>query len=107
MTDGNWRSLLREASQLRAAGRIPEAIAAYQLLLAANPQLPDCWFNLAWMQRLARAFEDSLQSYQRAIDAGIDQPEAVHVIRNFCTGRAMRELNSRPRSRRTQNTSRH
>jgi len=81
VTDGNWRSLLREASQLRAAGRIPEAIAAYQLLLAANPELPDCWFNLAWMQRLARAFEDSLQSYQRAIDAGIDQPEAVHVNR--------------------------
>lgn len=81
MTDGNWRRLLREASQLRAAGRIPEAILAYRELLAANPELADSWFNLGWLERQARQFEESLQSYQRAIDAGIAQPEAAHLNR--------------------------
>lgn len=81
MTDRNWRALLRQASQLRAAGRIPEAILAYRELLAANPELADSWFNLGWLERQARQFEQSLQSYQRAIDAGVAQPEEAHLNR--------------------------
>jgi tetratricopeptide (TPR) repeat protein len=81
VTDGNWRTLLREASQLRAAGRIPEAILAYRQLLVANPELADSWFNLGWLERQARQFEESLQSYQQAIEAGVAQPEAAHLNR--------------------------
>ena len=81
MTDGNWRALLRDASQLRAAGRIPEAIEAYRLALDANPDLADSWFNLGWLQRQARAFDDALNSYQRALDLGIAKPEEVHLNR--------------------------
>jgi tetratricopeptide (TPR) repeat protein len=81
VTDRNWRALLRQASQLRAAGRIPEAILAYRELLAANPELADSWFNLGWLERQARQFEQSLQSYQRAIDAGVAQPEEAHLNR--------------------------
>jgi tetratricopeptide (TPR) repeat protein len=73
--------LLRDASQLRAAGRIPEAIAAYRDALSANPDLPDSWFNLGWLQRQVRAFESALDSYQRALDLGIAKPEEVHVNR--------------------------
>jgi tetratricopeptide (TPR) repeat protein len=73
--------LLRDASQLRAAGRIPEAIAAYRDALGANPDLPDSWFNLGWLQRQVRAFESALDSYQRALDLGIAKPEEVHVNR--------------------------
>jgi len=77
----DWRTLLREASQLRAAGRIPEAIEAYRQVLAANPDLPDSWFNLGWLQRQARAFDDALASYQRALDLHIAKPEEVHLNR--------------------------
>jgi tetratricopeptide (TPR) repeat protein len=73
--------LLRDASELRAAGRIPEAITAYRDLLAANPDLPDSWFNLGWLQRQARAFDDALLSYQRALDLGIEKPEEVRLNR--------------------------
>ena len=81
MTQGNWQALLRDASQLRAAGRIPEAIAAYRDALSVNPDLPDSWFNLAWLQRQVRAFGSALESYQRALDLGIAKPEEVHVNR--------------------------
>lgn len=77
----HWRTRLRDASQLRSAGRVPEAIAAYREVLAANPELPDSWFNLGWLQRQSRAFEDALASYQRALDFGVARPEEVHVNR--------------------------
>jgi len=50
----DWHDLLREASRLRALGQVEEAIAAYERLLAANPELPDSWYNLGWLQRRAR-----------------------------------------------------
>jgi tetratricopeptide (TPR) repeat protein len=81
MTEENWRALLRDASQLQAAGRIPEAIAAYREALSANPELPDSWFNLGWLQRKIRAFDDALDSYQHALDSGVARPEEVHVNR--------------------------
>jgi tetratricopeptide (TPR) repeat protein len=77
----DWRRLLRDASQLRASGRTAEAIAAYKRVLAANPELPDSWFNLGWLQRRARAFEDALASYGEALDRGVSQPADVHLNR--------------------------
>ena len=81
MSDEDWRRLVQEASQLRTAGRVTEAIAAYQRALAANPDLPESWFNLGWLQRRARAFDDALGSYQRALDLGVGRPEEVHLNR--------------------------
>ena len=81
MTEENWRALVRDASQLRTAGQIPEAIAAYREALSINPDLPDSWFNLGWLQRKTRAFDDALDSYQRALDSGVARPEEVHVNR--------------------------
>lgn len=81
MTKQDWQALLREASQLRGAGRIEEACAAYKRLLAAKPDLPDSWFNLGLLQRQSRAFDDSLESYQRAIDLGVSGPEEAHLNR--------------------------
>jgi tetratricopeptide (TPR) repeat protein len=66
---------------LRKLGRTEEAIAAYERLLAANPDLPDSWFNLGWLQRQARAFEDALASYGKALDLGVSSPEEVHLNR--------------------------
>lgn len=81
MTRDNWQELLRVASLLRQAGRIEEAILAYERLLEKNPDLPDSWYNLGFLQRQARAFEDALHAYQRALDAGVAGPEEVYVNR--------------------------
>src|SRR5215210_842946 len=76
-----WQELLREASSLRRAGRFDAAKSAYQRVLEANPDLPDSWFNLGWLQRRSGEFEEALQSYQRAIDLGIPAPEEANVNR--------------------------
>jgi tetratricopeptide (TPR) repeat protein len=75
----DWQDLLRDASRLRALGRVDEAIAAYERLLAAKPDLADSWYNLGWLQRKARRFDDALASYQRALDLHIARPEEVHL----------------------------
>ena len=75
----DWQDLLREASRLRALGRVDEAIAAYERLLTAKPDLADSWYNLGWLQRKARRFDEALASYQRALDLDVAQPEEVHL----------------------------
>jgi hypothetical protein len=77
----DWQDLLREASRLRTLGRTEEAIAAYERLLAAKPDLPDSWYNLGWLQRKARRFDAALDSYQQALARGVREPEEVHVNR--------------------------
>lgn len=77
----DWKQLLGVASQLRRAGRIDEAIAAYKRLLALNPDLPDSWYNLAWLERQARRFEDALNSYGKALELNVANPEEVHLNR--------------------------
>ncbi|MGC2029209.1 MAG: tetratricopeptide repeat protein, partial [Steroidobacteraceae bacterium] len=74
-------ALLREASQLRRQNRVPEAIEAYQRILARWPGLAESWFNLAVLQRQARRFEEALDSYQRALQAGVSRPEEAHLNR--------------------------
>jgi tetratricopeptide (TPR) repeat protein len=81
VTCEDWPDLLREASRLRSAGRVKEAIIAYQRLLEKNPYLPDSWYNLGLLQRHAREFEQALISYQRSLDLGVAGPEEVHVNR--------------------------
>jgi tetratricopeptide (TPR) repeat protein len=81
VAEQKWQDLLRRASHLRKDGRLDEAIAAYERLLRIKPDLPDSWYNLAWLQRRARAFENSLASYRRALDLGVRQPEEVHLNR--------------------------
>lgn len=77
----DWQDLLSTASLLRRAGRIHEAIDAYKRLLAVNPELPDSWYNLGWLQRQARQFDDALASYQQALDRKVGGAEEVHLNR--------------------------
>lgn len=74
-------TLRREAERALREGRIEDGISLYTRLLAAAPDGPDDWFNLAWLQRAARHFEDALGSYAQALARGIADPEAVHVNR--------------------------
>jgi tetratricopeptide (TPR) repeat protein len=66
---------------MRAEGHVDEAINAYKRLLAVNPALPESWYNLGWLQRQARQFDDALLSYGRALDFHVGQPEEVHLNR--------------------------
>jgi tetratricopeptide (TPR) repeat protein len=81
VTLGVPAAMLREATQLHRENRVPEAIRAYQGILAQWPQLAECWFNLALLQRQARRLDEALYSYQKALDAGVARPEEVHVNR--------------------------
>lgn len=81
MAEEEWQKLLANASQLRRSGRVDDAILAYQALLAVNPNLPDSWYNLAWLQKQARQFDDALASYQQAINRDVRSPEEVRLNR--------------------------
>ncbi|MEO7635689.1 MAG: sulfotransferase [Sphingomicrobium sp.] len=81
MGQEDWQTLLSEASRLRQAGRVEEAIIAYRRLLKARPDLADSWYNLGFLQRHARQYEAALLSYQRALDLAVTAPEEVHVNR--------------------------
>jgi len=69
------------AEQLAAAGRIPEAVAAYERLLLEHPGYADAWYNLGRLRRRLGRFEDALAAYGRALAAGIARPEEVHLNR--------------------------
>ena len=73
--------LLRQASALREAGRFAEAEAAYKRVLAAEPNLPSSWYNLAWLQRQLGRYESALVSYQHALERGASEPEEIHLNR--------------------------
>lgn len=81
MSSANPEAMLREAVRLNGEGRIPEAIAAYERVLARWPDLPDSWYNLAMLQRKARQFTAALSSYQNALDRRVTKPEEVHLNR--------------------------
>jgi tetratricopeptide (TPR) repeat protein len=74
-------SLLQRAAQLRQAGRVNEAIAAYEEALRLDPAAPDSWYNLGWLQRRAGRFEAALASYGEALARGVRDPEEVHLNR--------------------------
>lgn len=71
--------LLRMAGDHMTAGRIIEAIGAFEQALSADSALPDAWYNLAYLQRCSRAFTESLESYRNALSAGLERPEEAHL----------------------------
>src|SRR5690348_15648751 len=79
--DPRHKPLLQRAAALRRAGRVEEAIAAYQELLVLAPDLPDSWYNLGWLQRQAGRYEAALESYAEALKRGVAGAEEVHLNR--------------------------
>ncbi|HET9106153.1 MAG TPA: sulfotransferase [Steroidobacteraceae bacterium] len=76
---GNLQEWLRTASRLRELNRIPEAITAYERVLARRPDLPDSWYNLGLLQRRAGNLDAAVSCYRRALALGISAPEEVHL----------------------------
>ena len=79
--EGNVEQIARRASEALRSGRLDEALIAHRQLVALRPDLADAWFNLAYLQRCARSFEEALESYDRAIRAGVRGPEEAHLNR--------------------------
>lgn len=79
--DPRHEQLLQRAATLRRAGRLKEAIAVYRELLAREPDLPDSWYNLGWLQRQAGQYEAALESYAEALKRGVAGAEEVHLNR--------------------------
>ena len=91
MSDDRTRMLLREATQLREAGRLAEAEAAYRSLLAREPDLPDSWYNLGLVQRQLGKPLEALASYQKALDRGAQRPEEIHLNRGVIYADELRQ----------------
>jgi Tfp pilus assembly protein PilF len=72
-----YSARLAEASALRNSGRIAEAIAAYRDVLSIEPNLPDSWYNLAWLLRRAREPLQALAAYDQALARGVQGAEEV------------------------------
>lgn len=82
---------VREAARLANEDRLGEAAAAYQRLLAATPDLPDCWYELGRLQRRLRQFDAALESYAQALRRGVARPEEVHLNRGVIFADCLRQ----------------
>ena len=80
-TDAELQELRNEARRCERAGRLGDAVAAYERLLALSPDRPDSWYNLAVLKRKTGDFDGALASYQQALDRGVTRPEEVHLNR--------------------------
>lgn len=74
-------ALLARAAALREAGRVPEAIVAYERLLALRPELAESWYNLGWLRRRAGLHQAALDAYGEALRRGVSGPEEVRLNR--------------------------
>ena len=75
------QALIARARSMEQAGRLAEAAAAYERLLAQAPALPNSWYNLARLQRRLGRPDAAMASYQRALDLGVEGPEEVRLNR--------------------------
>ena len=73
--------MLEVVLALERQGRVAEAITFYERLLQDCPALPDCWYNLARLQRHTGHYTRALASYQEALERNVTSPEEVHLNR--------------------------
>jgi tetratricopeptide (TPR) repeat protein len=89
--DGTQEALASEAMRLEREGRTSEAITAYKRLLDSWPGLPDCWYNLALLQRNSGEFSAALASYREALERNVARPEEVHLNRGVIYSDCLRQ----------------
>lgn len=73
--------LRRRADDLLRQGRHDDAIRGYRALLAAAPRDADAWYNLGYVLSTVGRAEEALDAYDKALLAGISQPQEVHLNR--------------------------
>ena len=62
---------LKQALDHQNAGRLEEAVAAFEALLAQRPELADVWFDLGRLRRRIGRHEAALDAYDRALTLGV------------------------------------
>ena len=73
--------LLVRARELSRTGPLDEAIAAYEHLLEAAPELANSWYNLGRLRAHAGRHEAALAAYGEALARGADAPEQIFLNR--------------------------
>ena len=73
--------LFRQAVALREGGRFAESVAAYRKVLSLNPVLPDCWYNVGWMERRLGRPVEALAAFDLALRHGVRDAEEIHLNR--------------------------
>lgn len=81
MNQGPDEELQKKAAGLRRSGRYPEAIAAYQALLALQPERGESWYNLGWSHRQEGQLHEALEAYAQALARNASAPEEIHLNR--------------------------
>lgn len=72
-------SLRQDAENLLRRGHTDAAIEAYVRLLNLAPDRAQDWYNLGYLRRVSRQFEEAISSYRIAIAKGIDRPEEARL----------------------------
>lgn len=72
-------ALALRAGRLLQQNNIPEALQAFKELVSVRIGEPDDWFNLGYLYRCVRRFDDALSAYRQALRLGATGPEEVHV----------------------------
>ncbi len=82
---------LRRAADLRTAGRLREAIALYEQVLAFAPELADTWYNLGWLRRRVGEPEAALSAYDEALSRGAPGGEEIHLNKAIILSEDLRQ----------------
>ncbi len=88
---GTCEAMVSEAAQFESRGQVPQAIAAYERLLANWPGLTNCWYNLGRLQHRMGDYQGALASYSEALERGIERPEEVHLNRGVIFSDCLRQ----------------
>ena len=74
-------NLQRQAAAFHRQGRYREAIDAYRRLLALQPELTDCWYDLGYLLKAEGEYDAALEASGEALARGVKAPEEVHLNR--------------------------
>lgn len=74
-------ALCREADALLDRKRYEEAARVYRHVVTLDAGKANAWYNLGYALKAAGHFEDALDAYRSALDAGISDPQEVHLNR--------------------------
>lgn len=81
MLDPRIDAMIAQASRFHQQGRLQDAIELFQRALAAEPDVPEAWYELGYALKAAGRFQDALDAYDRALASRIRAPEEVHLNR--------------------------